>query len=400
MKRRLRRFAMASAVVTLLDLAILGALVWGAGWSVPAADAVAITCAAVASWALHRAVAAPDDPFGRWAQRPGWFALTAFVAGVIDVGLLAALVGTTPSSVWQLLLAKAAALVVTGVLRAVAYRLVVLAGTRSRLSARVDRPPPPGAVRLTVVVPAFGEERRIAASVRSIEEALAGVAADGGLEVLVVDDGSADATAEAAAAAGARVVRLPENRGKGAAVRAGMLAASGRTVAFVDADLAYPPDQVLLLLAEVEAGWDVVVGSRRHSASETAEVSRLRWFSGKLFNLLTVIVLLGQYRDTQCGCKAFRSDVAHLIFGHTRLERFAFDVEMFHLVERYELSLCEVPVTLVTSEGSTVRVGLDAVRMVIDLFKVRRWAGQGRYDVDVRPVTLGGGDQPVPPLSG
>jgi len=91
-------------------------------------------------------------------------------------------------------------------------------------------------------------------------------------------------------------------------------------------------------------------------------------------------VLLGQYRDTQCGLKAFRSDAARQIFSRTLIDGFAFDVEVLHLVERDRLSLTEVPVTLVATSGSTVRVALDAARMVRDLFRVRRWAGQGRYD--------------------
>jgi glycosyltransferase involved in cell wall biosynthesis len=198
----------------------------------------------------------------------------------------------------------------------------------------------------------------------------------------VVDDGSPDATAEEAVAAGARVLRLEANRGKGAAVRAGVLAARGRSVVFTDADLAYPPEQVAAVVRELEDGWDVVVGSRRHpSSADAAGASALRVVSGRLFNLLTATVLLGQYRDTQCGLKGFRADVGRLLFSHTRLERFAFDVEVLHLVERYRLSLTEVPVVLVRAPGSTVRVGLDALRMVRDLFRVRRWAGLGAYDL-------------------
>jgi dolichyl-phosphate beta-glucosyltransferase len=185
-----------------------------------------------------------------------------------------------------------------------------------------------------------------------------------------------------AESAGARVVRLAANRGKGAAVRAGVEAARGRTVAFTDADLAYPPEQVLDLVAQVEAGWDVVVGNRRHPASrDRAGAGVVRTLSSQAFNALTASVLLGQYRDTQCGLKAFRSDAARRLFGQTRLEGFAFDVEVLHLVERYRLSLTEVPVTLVHAEGTTVRVGVDALRMVRDLFRVRRWAARGVYDV-------------------
>jgi hypothetical protein len=106
--------------------------------------------------------------------------------------------------------------------------------------------------------------------------------------------------------------------------------------------------------------------------------------SGRLFNALAATVLLGQYRDTQCGLKAFRADAARQIFTRTRLDGFAFDVEVLHLVERDRLSLAEIPVTLLRTSGSSVRVVLDAARMVRDLFQVRRWSGQGRYD---RPST-------------
>jgi dolichyl-phosphate beta-glucosyltransferase len=93
-------------------------------------------------------------------------------------------------------------------------------------------------------------------------------------------------------------------------------------------------------------------------------------------------VLLGQYRDTQCGLKAFRSDVARAIFGHSRIDGFAFDVEVFYLVEEYNLSLTEVPVKVENSTRSTVHVVRDAGRLVRDLFRIRRWSEQGRYDLE------------------
>jgi dolichyl-phosphate beta-glucosyltransferase len=108
---------------------------------------------------------------------------------------------------------------------------------------------------------------------------------------------------------------------------------------------------------------------------------RLREVGGRAINLLTRAVLLGQYRDTQCGLKAFRSDVARLIFTHTRVDGFAFDVEVFHLIERYHLSLTEVPVRVENSSRSTVRVARDALRLVRDLFRVRQWSAEGRYDI-------------------
>jgi dolichyl-phosphate beta-glucosyltransferase len=257
-------------------------------------------------------------------------------------------------------------------------------------SERVARGAAPGDVRLSVVVPAYKEGEQAAAAVRELRAALAGVAGDGGLEIVVVDDGSGDGTADAARRAGAdQVLVLPRNRGKGAAVRTGVLAARGRTIAYTDADLSYPPDQVVGLLHAVEEGWDMVVGSRRHIDTTTlVRARRLREVSGRVFNVLTSVVLLGQYRDTQCGLKAFRSDVARILFAKQRLDGFAFDVELFHLAERYELSLVEVPVTLANATRSSVRVVSAALRMIRDLARVRLAAATGTYDLSPDEAAL------------
>jgi glycosyltransferase involved in cell wall biosynthesis len=267
-----------------------------------------------------------------------------------------------------------------------------LSPLRADLIRRLHRGEAPGDVRLTVVVPAFMEEGRIGVSVKRLFADLDTLAAYGGLEVLVVDDGSSDGTVAEAEAAGATVLVHAQNRGKGAAVRTGVLAARGRTIAFTDADLAYAPDQLPGLVELVERGWDVVVGSRRHTDTTTlVRARRLREIGGRAINLLTRAILLGQYRDTQCGLKAFRSDVARLIFAHTRVDGFAFDVEVFHLVERYHLSLAEVPVRVENSSRSTVRVARDALRLVRDLFRVRQWSAEGRYDLTADDLLEAGG---------
>lgn len=282
------------------------------------------------------------------------------------------------------------ALIVAGAGRVIANRTLVH-DIRRDLARRRPFVDLPGDLRLTVVVPAYGEEQRIAESVRQITAALEPVQVDGGVEIVVVDDGSEDETAERAEAAGVRVVRLPENCGKGAAVRAGVLVARGRTVAFTDADLSQPPGDLLLLLAKVESGWDVAVGTRHHSAAQkVARGALVRWCSTYVFNLLTALVLLGGYRDTQCGCKAFRSDVARHLFSRARIDGFAFDVELFHMVERYRMSCIQVPVMRRPSVSSTIRLGPHAIQMVRDLLRIRRWSRQGAYDLtgedaDLRP---------------
>jgi len=395
-RRHLRRLARVSASVTALDVGTLLAVGGRRGLDIVPADAVAVAVASASSFTLHRRVTFGDDPYVRWAHRPGVFTVTALAAGAVDVGITSLLAGARPA-IPRLLMAKSAGLAAAATLRLVAYRTALLPDVRRSLSVRASTGPPPGDVRLSVVVPAYEEAGRIGAAVGDIRKALATVEGEGGLEVVVVDDGSTDATSREAAGAGATVVRLPTNRGKGAAVRAGVLASRGRCVAFTDADLAYPPALLLDLLAAVESGSDVAVGNRQHPASRSeGGTSLLRTVSGRLFNALAAAVLLGQYRDTQCGLKAFRADAARQIFTRTGLDGFAFDVEVLHLVERDRLSLAEVPVTLVGTSGSTVRVAVDAARMVRDLFQVRRWAGQGRYDLPAPRVEEWSGVGPSP----
>ncbi len=241
----------------------------------------------------------------------------------------------------------------------------------------------PGGTRLSVVIPAYFEAERIGDTIARVRSELGQLLNDGDLEIVVVDDGSTDGTADAARRGGADlVVAQGANRGKGAAVRAGVLAASGRTVAFTDADLAYAPAQLVGLLEGVEDGWDVVVGNRHHDASTTVvRARRIREAGGRVINGATRLVLAGRHGDTQCGLKAFRSDIARVLFAHSRIDGFAFDVELFVLAERYGFSLTEVPVEVENSEQSTVHVARDAVRLLLDLARIRRAAAGGTYDL-------------------
>jgi len=235
--------------------------------------------------------------------------------------------------------------------------------------------------RLSVVVPAFGEEGRIAATVERLRADLDEPA--GALEVVVVDDGSPDATAEAARAAGAdRVVDLATNQGKGAAVRAGVACTRGHVVAYTDADLAYPPAQILGMAEVLVAGADVVIGNRRDPASTTVvAASTLRDVGGRAVNLLTRAVLHGRYADTQGGLKVFDGEVARALLPRGRIDGFAFDVELLAIAERWGLHIEQVPVEVAHSGTSTVRVGPDALRLVTDLARIHQGLRQGVYEV-------------------
>jgi dolichyl-phosphate beta-glucosyltransferase len=395
LRRWIGRFALVGTGVTVADISALVVLHRGLGWSLAAADVTAVVLASCLSFVAHRTLTFRNDPFVRWVQHPGAVVVVAVLAGAADVSFLLNVTGAGRPSLAALLAAKVLAIGVGAVIRAVSYRWLLLQRVRRTQQPDPGRGRAPGDVRLSVVVPAYGEAERIGDAVRRLRTGLRPAAGDGGVEIVVVDDGSPDDTIEAARATGAnQAIRLPENQGKGAAVRTGMLAARGRTVAFTDADLAYSPDQVLNLLLEVEQGWDMVVGSRRHTGTTTlVRARRLREVGGRVINLFTTALLLGQYRDTQCGLKAFRSDVARVLFAQTRIDGFAFDIELFHLAERYDLSVLEVPVRIENSERSTVNVARDALKLVADLIRVRRWAKQGAYADTTHEVLLAtGGD--------
>jgi putative flippase GtrA len=379
----LRRVTLVGTTATVVDVVLFVVLAAAFDWPVWWADGVAVAVATAVSWGLHALVTFPDDPTRGWFERSGTYLWTASIALVVDVSVISLLDWWLAPGWWlAYLVIKLPALGAAFVTRMVNYRDTMFISVRDTQGEPSPRPPSPGARRLSVVVPAYREADRIGDTVAEIRAALADLHAAGELEIVVVDDGSPDDTAERARAAGAdQVIACTPNRGKGAAVRTGMLAATGRTVAFTDADLSYAPDQLLRLLDGVEAGWDVVVGSRQHVETRTVvRAGRLREVGGRVINLLTGLVLLGRYRDTQCGLKAMRSDVAAVIFSHATIDGFAFDVEVFHLVERYRFSLLEVPVEVVNSTRSTVNVARDALRLVRDLFRIRRAGRVGRYE--------------------
>ncbi|MGI8939806.1 MAG: glycosyltransferase [Iamia sp.] len=398
MRQRLRRFASIGLIATLVDVAVLVLLARGVGLIVVVADAGALVAAAAVSFALHRQITFAGDPAVRWVQHPLAFVLAATAAGVVDVAVLRALVELTGwETAPELVAAKLPAIAVAAIVRFLAYRWVLFGPVRAELCERSLRPPAPGGRRLTVVVPAYREADRISATIDRIRADLTPVAPAGDLEVIVVDDGSGDETAARARAGGAdKVLVLVPNRGKGAAVRAGMLAADGRTVAFTDADLSYPPRQIGDLLVEVEAGWDLVVGSRVHTQTATlVRARRLRELGGRVINLCTHAVLLGAHRDTQCGLKAMRSDVARSLFTRSHIDGFAFDVELFHLAERDGLSVKEVPVQVANAERSSVRVVQDGLALVRDLARIVRGGRAGWYDqVDPTAVPTASGAEP------
>ncbi len=231
-------------------------------------------------------------------------------------------------------------------------------------------------IDLTIIVPAFNEAHRLEDGMDRFDIAVDEGAVDlQRTEVVVVDDGSHDATAETARKLLAplphhRVLTLAANGGKGAAVRAGVTAARGALCAYMDADMAIDP-RAIPLLVEGLATSDIAIGSRALADSMVESRYVVRSLMGGLFNrLVTTGTGLGLH-DTQCGFKAFRTPVARLLFHLVRIDRFAFDVEVLVRAKALGLTVTEVPVQWKHVPGSTVHPLHDSLTMLDDVFRSR-----------------------------
>lgn len=229
---------------------------------------------------------------------------------------------------------------------------------------------------LTIVIPAYNEAHRLAEGMKRLDAAVDSGAVDlGRTEVVVVDDGSTDGTADQARKLLApyphhRVIRCPVNQGKGAAVRVGLHHAGGACTAFMDADMAIDPQAVPLLLDGL-ADSDVVIGSRALAGSMVERRYVLRSVMGGLFNRLVTTGTGLDLHDTQCGFKGFRTPVGRLLFHLVPIDRFAFDVEVLALAHRLGFTVAEVPVHWKHVAGSTVHPLHDSLSMLADVYRSR-----------------------------
>ncbi len=239
------------------------------------------------------------------------------------------------------------------------------------------------APELSIVIPAWNEERRLPLTLERIADYLykTGVHA----EILVVNDGSTDATALVARQYGRslnlRVLENPGNRGKGYSVRHGMLAARGRLILFTDADLSAPIEEMEKLLAALNTGADLAIGSRSRRDLIHFHQSPWREFAGRVFNRLVFLILGLRFRDTQCGFKLFRADSCAWIFSRQRITRWGFDPELLYLARRRGLRVAEVPVAWSHAEGAKIRMVRDSLRMFSEILAIRWHALRGHYCV-------------------
>ncbi|HUI25170.1 MAG TPA: dolichyl-phosphate beta-glucosyltransferase [Candidatus Kryptonia bacterium] len=231
-------------------------------------------------------------------------------------------------------------------------------------------------MKISVVVPAYNEARRILPSLEQIFPYLDAHHPD--YEVLVVDDGSTDETVALVRRhfgqrPQLRLVAYDKNRGKGFAVRYGAEQATGDLVLFTDADLSTPIQELDKLLPFAEQGYDLVMGTRAHPEADIRiRQPFYREYGGKLFNLLIRVLLLREFHDTQCGFKLFRRAVMLPILRRQRIDRFAFDVELVYLAHQAGLKIADVPVVWMNSPET--KMGATGIaRAVLDVLRI--WLG-------------------------
>jgi dolichyl-phosphate beta-glucosyltransferase len=242
---------------------------------------------------------------------------------------------------------------------------------------------------LSIVIPAFNEELRLPETLSLISSYIRGSKRE--TEVIVVDDGSTDRTADVAKSFRAEINRLQvvangKNRGKGYSVRHGMMEASGRIVLFTDADLSAPIEETDKLLAAL-VDHDVAIGSRALNRSLiSVRQSPFREYAGMIFNFIVRAILRLPFVDTQCGFKAFRREPCRIIFQQQRVERFGFDPELLYLARHHGLRSAEIPVRWAHSPTTKVSMLRDSVQMFLDVFIIRWNTLLGRYPRSVPSI--------------
>ena len=228
---------------------------------------------------------------------------------------------------------------------------------------------------LSVIIPAYNEEKRLGPHLEPVLKFFHTHYPD--FELIIVDDGSSDATAKTVSEVIAkeprvRLISYQPNRGKGYAVKRGVLASRGDPVLFMDADLSTPLSEVPKILKQLN-GVDIVIGSRGQAKSHINKKPPIfRKLASIIFDQIKYILVgLRRFKDTQCGFKVFRGSIARQLFARSQIDRFMFDVEILYLAERAGLKILEMPVTWADAPDSHVRFWEGVVNMFRDLWRIR-----------------------------
>lgn len=240
---------------------------------------------------------------------------------------------------------------------------------------------------LSIIIPAHNEEHRLSPSLEKIDAFIRGQAFP--IEVVVVENGSHDRTFEIASDYAVqhpylRVIRDVQ-RGKGRAVRTGMLAAIGEYRFICDADLSMPIEQVLRFIPPALSSPAVAIASREIKGAMRYGEPAYRHFVGRVFNTIVRVMALPGLQDTQCGFKCVRGDVAEKIFPLQTMQGWSFDVEVLYIARRMGYPILEVPIDWYYNPGTRVRLVQDSLRMFTDLIAIRCNAARGLYDGSAHP---------------
>ncbi|MFC2063882.1 dolichyl-phosphate beta-glucosyltransferase [Chloroflexota bacterium] len=230
-------------------------------------------------------------------------------------------------------------------------------------------------LQFSLIIPAYNEQQLIRSNLNTLLNFLEENYSS--FEILVVDDGSLDQTAKLVADFAqnhlqVKLIDQPVNLGKGQAIQRGVKESKGKYIIFMDADLPYELNALFAFLDALKEGADLAIGSRHLEGSLIKDVPPLRYFIGQVFSLLVSLLISPGIRDTQCGFKGFKAEVAQRIFQRTTIGRWGMDVEVLFIARKFNYSISQIPVIMTGFRNdSRVHVVKDSIRMFFDLFRIR-----------------------------
>jgi len=230
---------------------------------------------------------------------------------------------------------------------------------------------------LSIVIPVYNEEQRLHASLSKVVDYVREKGISDKSEIIVVNDGSQDNTVSVINQFKEdydfiKLVDYKDNKGKGYAVKKGVLSAKGKYILFMDADLSTPLEEINKVIGFLDKKYDISIGSRGLKDSEIVIRQPIyRQTMGKIFNLIVRLLLIKNIRDTQCGFKCFKQEIAREIFNQTKINRFSFDVEILYIAQRKGYRIKEVPVKWYNSPDSKVGIIKDSSKMLFEILKIR-----------------------------